>query len=145
MQSLTGAPPVDLQVFGLNPKRSDLPANDVVTMTIGFDDGSMGTLHYFSNGDASFPKERLEVFGQERIAVLDDYRTLDLTAGGRTVRKKSRTMQKGFADEGRAFLEACRTGEAPVPLSALIETTLVTLLAVEDLYGAWDETLDLGD
>jgi predicted dehydrogenase/threonine dehydrogenase-like Zn-dependent dehydrogenase len=145
MQSLTGAHPVDLQVFGLNPKRSDLPANDVVTMTIGFDDGSMGTLHYFANGDASVPKERLEVFGQERIAVLDDYRTLELTAGGRTVRKKSRTMQKGFAEEGRAFLEACRTGEALVPLSALIETTLVTLLAVEDLYGAWDETLDLGD
>ena len=145
MQCLTGASPVDLRAFGLNPSRSDLAAGDVVTLTIGFDDGSMGTLHYFANGDASMPKERIEVFGQERIAVLDDYRTLELIAGGKTERKTSRTMQKGFAEEAKAFLEGCRTGAAPVPASVLIETTLVTLLAVEDLHGAWDETLDLGD
>ncbi len=145
LQSLTGASPVDLQAFGLNPGRSDLAAGDVVTLTIGFDDGSMGTLHYFANGDASMAKERLEVFGQERIAVLDDYRTLDLIAGGKTQRKTSQTMQKGFAEEAKAFLEGCRSGVAPVPVSALIETTLVTLLAVEDLHGAWDETLGLGD
>ncbi len=144
MQSLSGASPVDLQAFGLNPGRSDLAAGDVVTLTIGFDDGSMGTLHYFANGDASMAKERLEVFGQERIAVLDDYRTLDLIGGGKKQRKTSQTMQKGFAEEAKAFLEACRTGTAPVPASVLIETTLVTLLAVEDLHGAWDETLDLG-
>jgi len=114
-------------------------------LTIGFDDGSMGTLHYFANGDASMAKERLEVFGQERIAVLDDFRTLDLIKGGKTERKTSRTMQKGFAEQAQAFLEACRSGAAPVPVSALIETTLVTLLAVEDLHGDWDETLDFGD
>jgi hypothetical protein len=51
-------------------------------------------------------------------------------------------MQKGYAEEGQAFLEACRTGVAPVALSSLIETTLVTLLAVEDLAGHWDETLE---
>jgi predicted dehydrogenase/threonine dehydrogenase-like Zn-dependent dehydrogenase len=145
MQSITGASPVDMQAFGLNPNRSDLAAGDVVTLTIGFDDGSMGTLHYFANGDASMAKERLEVFGQERIAVLDDFRTLDLIKGGKTERKTSRTMQKGFAEQAQAFLEACRSGAAPVPVSALIETTLVTLLAVEDLHGDWDETLDFGD
>jgi len=135
MQSIVSSAPVDFQVFGLNPNRSDLAANDVVTLTIGFDDGSMGTLHYFSNGDASVAKERFEVFCQERIAVLDDYRTLDLIAGGKTVRKTSRNMHKGFAEESEAFLEACRSGVAPVALSSLIETTLVTLLAEEDLRG----------
>ena len=55
---------------------------------------------------------------------------------------KSQAMQKGFAEEAQAFFDACRTGEAPVALSSLIETTLVTLLAVEDLHGAWDETPD---
>ncbi|NQV82582.1 MAG: Gfo/Idh/MocA family oxidoreductase [Rhodospirillales bacterium] len=145
MQSLTGASPVDLRASGLNPGRSDLVASDVVTMTIRFDDGSLGTLHYFANGDAGLSKERLEVFGQERVAVLDDYRTLDLIAGGRAMRKTSQIMQKGFAEEARAFLEACRTGVPPVAASTLVETTLVTLLAVEDLHGDWDETLDFGD
>ncbi|MGR3717768.1 MAG: bi-domain-containing oxidoreductase [Thermohalobaculum sp.] len=145
LQAITGARPVDLHATGLNPRRSGLAADDVVTLTIGFDDGSMGTVHYFSNGDEGFPKERLEVFGQERVAVIDDWRTLELVVGGKSKRRKSQTMQKGYAEEAKAFLEACRTGEAPVALSSLIETTLVTLLAVEDLAGRWDETLELGD
>lgn len=145
LQAVTGARPVDLHAAGLNPRRSGLAADDMVTLTIGFDDGSMGTVHYFSNGDAAFPKERLEVFGQERVAVIDDWRSLELVANGKSKRRKSRTMQKGYAEEAQAFLEACRTGEAPVALSSLIETTLVTLLAVEDLAGHWDETPEPGD
>ncbi|MDA1090694.1 MAG: Gfo/Idh/MocA family oxidoreductase [Proteobacteria bacterium] len=145
MQAITGARPVDLHATGLNPRRTDLSAADVVTMTISFDDGSMGTVHYFANGNSSFPKERLEIFGQERIAVIDDWRSLELIDGDKTNRQKSRTMQKGFAEEAQAFLEGCRSGKAPIPASSLIDTTLVTLLAVEDLHGAWDETLDLGD
>ena len=145
LQAITGAHPVDLHATGLNPRRSGLVSDDVVTLTIRFDDGSMGTVHYFSNGDAGYLKERLEVFGQGKIAVVDDWRSLELAGGGKTELKKSQAMQKGFAEEARAFLDACRTGEAPVALSSLIETTLVTLLAVEDLHGTWDETLELGD
>ena len=140
MQAVCGAEPVDLHATGLNPGRSDLSAGDVVTMTIGFDDGSMGTVHYFSNGDNSFAKERFEVFGQERIAIMDDWRTLELISGGQSRKQNSATMQKGYAEEASAFLSACKSGTPPVPVSSVIGTTLVTLLAVEDLHGAWDET-----
>ena len=61
-----------------------------------YDDGSMGTLHYFSNGDSSMAKERFEVFCQERIAVLDNYKTLDLISAGRTVSKTARIINKGM-------------------------------------------------
>ena len=145
MQALTGAHPVDLHAIGLNPRQSGLVADDVITLSISFDDGSLGTVHYFSNGNNSFPKERLEVFGQEKIAVIDDWRSLELIAGGKSNSRTSATMQKGYAEEADAFLDACQTGEAPVPVQALIETTLVTLLAVEDLHGVWDKTLELGD
>jgi len=145
MQAITGARPVDLHATGINPRRADLSAADVVTMTIGFDDGSMGTLHYFANGTTRLSKERLEVFGQEKVAVIDDWRSLELIGGGKTKRQSSQTMQKGFAEEAKAFLEGCRDGKPPIVVSSLIDTTLVTLLAVEDLAGDWDETLDLGD
>ena len=140
LQAITGARPVDLHATGLNPGRPDLAADDVVTLTIRFDDGSLGTVHYFSNGDAAYPKERLEVFGQDRVAVVDDFRSLELTAGGRTKSRKSQTQRKGFAEEAQAFLEACRSGQAPVALASLMDTTLVTLLAVEDLYGGRTDT-----
>ncbi|MEE2698559.1 MAG: bi-domain-containing oxidoreductase [Pseudomonadota bacterium] len=143
MQFVTGASPIDLQVCGVNPNRLDLAANDIISLTISFDDGSMGTLHYFSNGDTSMAKERFEVFGQERIAVLDDYKRLDLIANGRTVRNSSRTVQKGYKEESEAFLRACKSGVAPIPISSIIETTLVTLLAEDDLHGSFSDINDV--
>jgi predicted dehydrogenase/threonine dehydrogenase-like Zn-dependent dehydrogenase len=133
LQAVCGARPKTVQASGVAPGRLDLAGDDTVTIVIGFDDGSTGTIHYFANGDASFPKERLEVFGGERIAVLDNFRALELVAHGKTRRQKAFNIRKGFAEEAAAFLEGCRTGKAPIPLETLIDTTVVTLLAAEDL------------
>ena len=50
-------------------------------MTFTFPDGSIGVVDYLANGDKSMPKERLEVFCEGMIAVLDDY--VSLTTGQR--------------------------------------------------------------
>ena len=47
---------------------------DNVSMTFTFPDGSIGVVDYLANGDKSFPKERVEVFCGEQVAVLDDFR-----------------------------------------------------------------------
>lgn len=119
-----------MTAHSINPHRRDLAGDDIVTMTVGFEDGSLGTVHYFSNGDASYPKERLEVFAQERMAVLDNYRRLDLVAGNSTKSVRSMSLDKGFAGEAKAFLEACRTGTPAIPIESLLATTLVTIEAV---------------
>jgi predicted dehydrogenase len=41
-----------------------------------FEDGSIGTVHYFANGSKAFPKERLEVFAGGRVLQLDNFRKL---------------------------------------------------------------------
>ena len=35
---------------------------DTFTINLGFNDGSMGSIHYFSNGGSIYPKEKLEIF-----------------------------------------------------------------------------------
>ena len=131
--AISGARPRTVQSRGVSPRRIDLAGDDTVTIVIGFDDGSTGTIHYFANGDSAYPKERIEIFGAERIAVLDNFRSLELVAGGRTRRTRGLNIKKGFAEEAAAFLEGCRTGQAPIPLVTLVDTTMVTLLAAEDL------------
>lgn len=133
LQSICGARPRTVQATGVAPGRLDLAGDDTVSIVITFDDGSTGTIHYFANGDASFPKERLEVFGAERIAVLDNFRALELVSGGRTKKQKALNIRKGFAEEAAAFLDGCRTGRAPIALETLVDTTLVTLFAADDL------------
>ena len=141
LQFLSGAAPVSVQVAHVNPRRADLAASDIVTVTITFDDGSIGTVHYFANGDASYPKERIEIFGQEKIAVLDNFRVLDLVAGNKTRRHRSLSVDKGFNGEVAAFVAACRTGEAAIPLESLLATTEVTLAAVEGMGGVGADDL----
>lgn len=138
LQAITGSLPSWVTAHGVNLHRNDLAGDDIVTMTIGFEDGSLGTVHYFSNGDASYPKERLEVFAQERMAVLDNYRRLDLVARNATKTHRSMSLDKGFTGEAQAFLTACRTGQMPISLDSLLATTRTTIAAVRALSGDVD-------
>jgi polar amino acid transport system substrate-binding protein len=133
MQAVCGGRPNRVFSVPVIAGNSKVPGDDIVTIVINFDDGSVGTVHYWSNGDASYPKERMEVFCQERIAILDNYRRLDLVSANRTRTKRAMSQQKGFAEEAQAFVDACRTGVMPIDLESLIDTSLVTFFAVEDL------------
>ncbi|MEW6093561.1 MAG: bi-domain-containing oxidoreductase, partial [Chloroflexota bacterium] len=78
---LAGAAPVSVSAHALpdNGKYQE----DNVSMTFTFPDGSVGVVDYLANGDKAFPKERLEVFCGGRVAVLDDFRTLEMVRDGK--------------------------------------------------------------
>jgi predicted dehydrogenase len=135
---------VDLFAFlcGSSPVRVEAQAvrgnahHDELVATLGFGDGSVGTIVYSSGGDASFPKERLEVFGSGRVAVLDDYRTLMLSKGGKQKTARSPFKDKGHAGAIEAFVKALREGgPPPIALAALCETTRATL-AIQEAVGS---------
>ena len=52
-------------------------------VSLRFANGSEGTISYLANGDRSFSKERIEVFGGGSAAVLEDFRRLELVRNGR--------------------------------------------------------------
>jgi len=109
------------------------PADDML-LTLSFGDGSIGTIVYASGGDRSLPKEQLEVLGSGNAAVLDDFRTLHVHAGGRTTRIGGRIprLDKGHAAELAAFFSAVRSGNAsPVDPDEAAHVTRVTFAAVE--------------
>jgi polar amino acid transport system substrate-binding protein len=102
-------------------------------MTFSFPDGSIGVVDYLANGDKSFPKERLEVFCGGRIAVLDDFRLLEMVQNGRcTIVRKE--QDKGWKDEWVSFVNVIRTGgQPPIPYEQLVGVTKATFAAVESL------------
>ena len=106
---------------------------DNVSMVFTFPDGSIGVVDYLANGDKSLPKERVEVFCGGRVAVLDDFRVLEMIQDGR--RKKIKGSQdKGWKDEWRAFARAIRDGgEPPIPYEQLVGVTSATFAAQESL------------
>jgi predicted dehydrogenase len=133
LQHLAGAPPRRVfaeSIAGDTRYRGD----DNVSLTLRFADGSLATVVYTAAGDSRVPKEYLEVFGEGRAAILEDFRTLSLTRDGGTRKLRSANQDKGFEEETRRFLAAVRTGSpAPIPFEQSLATTRATLAALTSL------------
>jgi predicted dehydrogenase len=130
---LVGAPPTAVSALAL-PDNGRY-AEDNVSLSFEFPDGSVGTVAYMANGDKSFPKERVEVFAGGRVAVLDDFRMLEMVHDGNRQAVHSRLRQdKGHQAEWSAFAQAiCQGGPAPIPYPHLFGVTQATFAAVEAL------------
>jgi predicted dehydrogenase len=114
--------------------RSASGTSDTVTITLAFQNGSIGTVSYFANGDKSLPKERVEIFSHGVVYILDDFRSLTIHANGGRKEKKLLVQDKGQKNEVRSFLESIREGkDAVIPFREIHSATLVTLKALESL------------
>lgn len=128
---LVGAPPISVNAVAL-PNQNKY-SDDNVSMTFTFLDGSIGIVDYLANGDKSLPKERLEVFCEGMIAVLDDYVSLTVTKDGKKKEEKM-TQDKGWRNEMAQFAKAIRgESEPPIPYEHLIGVTKSTFAAVESI------------
>jgi len=117
---------------------------DNVQLTFTYPDGSFGTVSYFANGDKALAKERVEVFTGGRVAILNDFRSLEMIRAGKRKVIRSRLRQdKGFHDEWSAFTEAIlRGGPPPIPYEQLFGVTQATFAAVEALRSGKRVTID---
>lgn len=107
---------------------------DTVTMSLAFGNGSVGTLAYFANGDKSLPKERIEVFAGGVSAVIDDFRSIAIHAGGKRTGKSLSAQDKGQKEQMKRFIGAVRAGGPdPIPFTEIYSTTLTTFRALESL------------
>jgi predicted dehydrogenase/threonine dehydrogenase-like Zn-dependent dehydrogenase len=130
---LVGASPVEVAARGLPDGGRYREDNAELTFT--FPDGSLGTVSYLANGDKAFPKERVEVFGSGRVAVLDDYRSLVLVSNGKRKVLHSRLRQdKGHQAEWQAFASAIQAGgPPPIPYDQLFGVHRAAFAAMEAL------------
>lgn len=106
----------------------DSPTQDSVGLQLGFEDGSIGTVHYFANGSRAYPKERLEVFAAGRVLQLENYRKL--TGYGWTGFRKMNLWRqdKGQKACAKAFVDAIE-GRAPLPIpfDEILEVSRVSI------------------
>jgi predicted dehydrogenase/threonine dehydrogenase-like Zn-dependent dehydrogenase len=106
---------------------------DNASILIRFANGSLGVVNYFSNGNKAYPKERIEVYGQGRVAVIDNFRRT--TAFGFPGLKRLRTcIDKGHSAQFRMLNERlAKGGQALVPFADIENVTLASFAAIESL------------
>lgn len=101
---------------------------DTVTIELGFAEGSIGTIHYFANGNRSFPKERLEVFAGGRVLKLDNFRKLTGFGWPEFRRLNLWRQDKGQRECAAAFLRCVgQSGDAPIGFDELMEVSRVAI------------------
>jgi predicted dehydrogenase len=101
---------------------------DTASIQLSFEDGSIGTIHYHSNGSKTFPKERLEVFARGGILQLNNYQKL-IGYGWPGFKKMNLWQQdKGQKACAKAFIDAISNGNAsPIPIEEIFEVSKISI------------------
>ena len=110
--------------------------DDNVIVTIEYHNGALGSISYMANGDRSYPKERVEVFGAGHVGVLDDFRKLEMTANGRKKVRRAIIMRqdKGHMAEWQAFVHTIKAGlPSPIPFWEIVSASRVTFAILKSI------------
>ena len=108
--------------------------NDTLNISLKYQNGSIGSIAYYSNGDKSLPKERFEVFANGCTAILDDFRHLTLYSKGKKKKINKISQDKGQKNEVQSFLGSLlQLGKTCITIEELYTTSLTTFKIVESL------------
>jgi predicted dehydrogenase/threonine dehydrogenase-like Zn-dependent dehydrogenase len=94
--------------------RDDFAVVDSLIVQVAFADGSVGSIQYLANGDTALPKERVEIFSGGLVAIVDDFRSLEIVRDGTGRVRKARRQEKGHREQMRAFVDIARGGTTPI-------------------------------
>lgn len=131
---LAGSPPVRVFAESIGGPNAPQVTDDQCFITLRHANGSISSIGYLAGGDRAFPKERVEVFGGGRVGVIEDFREVITTVGGRTRRSRGLQQDKGHRHEVERFAEVvARGGAAPIPWEDLRAVSLAAILAVRSL------------
>ena len=107
---------------------------DKALISLTFEDGSMGSIHYFANGGKSFPKERIEVFCDNAVLQLDNFRKLRGFGWKGLTKMNLWSQDKGQGNCVDVFMKSVREGgESPIPQDEIFEVARVSVDIAESL------------
>lgn len=109
-------------------------AEDKAIITLNFEDGSVGSIHYFANGGKSFPKERIEVFCDDGVLQLDNFRKLHGFNWQGFSKFKTSSQDKGQQNCVDLFVQSIKDQQpSPIPFEQILEVARVTVDIAESL------------
>lgn len=108
---------------------------DTATISIGFENGSLAVVNYFSNGHRSYPKERVEVYQAGNVMIMENFRALRLY-GSSSSTTRSLRADRGQIQCVKAFVDAVRGETAtPIPYEELMEVSRAAVDAAQQTVG----------
>ena len=122
----------------------DEPNNlmDSLVVNLSFENGSIASISYFSNGSSALPKENLEVHCNGETIVIKDFKVMEKCNNKIKVVRK-RKQDKGHKRELISFFHSIKNGiEPPIAFDDIYHSTFATLKINESIKQNCTVTVD---
>lgn len=120
---------VCMNAMGANPQGN----TDNASILLKYENGSTGVINYFSNGNKGYSKERVEVYSQERVLVLDNFQSLK-GYGFKNFSSLKTSLDKGHKKQFELLVDRVKNGgEALIPFDEIINTTKASFAAIDSI------------
>lgn len=127
---------VCMNAMGQNPQEN----TDNASILLRYENGSNAVINYFANGSKAYAKERVEVFSQEKVLVLDNWRKLE-GFGVKGFSRMKGGMDKGHDRQFAMLVDRVKNGGAPlISFDRIVNTTKASFACIESLKrNSWVE------
>lgn len=133
LQYIIGSNPAGVFAKKIETQANSPEDSENVSITISFEDGSVGTVIYTTHGESSVSKEHAEFFADGMVGTITDFKKLELVKGGKKTKiDKKLITEKGHKNELDAFFE-CIKQDKILEIESNVLTTLTTFKAVESI------------
>jgi predicted dehydrogenase/threonine dehydrogenase-like Zn-dependent dehydrogenase len=131
---LAGSGPAQVTTATISGSTGKYRPEDNLAITLTCQDGSLGSIIYTAKGTKSFSRERVEVFCEDSVAVIEDFRLAQIVQAGKTRRIKKLSMDMGYQGELEFFFHH-DPGQVNYPelFTECVNSTLATLKAAQSL------------
>ena len=120
---------VCMNALGENPEEN----TDNGSILLKYENGSNAVINYFANGSKAYAKERIEVYAQQKVFVINNWRRLE-GYGVKGFSKKCGSLDKGqksmFALLNERIIHG---GKALIPMDSIVNTTRAAFAAIRSL------------
>lgn len=132
IQFLTQSTPKTVFASCITSENAAKKNNDNVAINVSMQNGSIANILYCANGNKLLPKEHVEIFGEGKSVVIDDFKEVTVYGGNRA--RKQKTAGKGHKEEVNQFITSIEKGEpSPIPFSSIYLTTLSCFKIMDSL------------
>lgn len=108
--------------------KTNSSTNDDAIINLEFANGTIGSINYLSNGNKKVSKERLEIFSNGRILIMDNYRSLKGYGFPSFNSLRSFKQDKGQYECVRSFVDCVKNDkDFPIKIDEIFEVAEVSI------------------
>ena len=105
---------------------------DTASIFLKYKNGSLGVINYFSNGNKSYPKERIEIFQNGKNIVIDNFRKIEFY--GYSSKNFSKSQDKGHKNLLKNWYSCIKNGGSSlISLDSIYNTTSASFSCIESI------------